>query len=320
MGILSSLLNAIPFMSSFSASTLASDVHSTEGLIPFVVNGETYHTWYKQFGQLNTNKNPPLIVAHGGPGLSHDYLLPISDLAQAGDRAVIMYDQLGSSRSTHLQDKPGSFWTIDLFIDELENLIRHFNIQQDFDLLGHSWGGMLGMEYEVRRHPTGMRHLIVTNSLASMGLWNEANAKLASTFPKDIQEALGKGFADPEKYHAALTEFYAVHGCTVKPNPKEFDYSLGQVFGDHRDTSVPNAMFGGEIKEWDIRERLGDIQVPTLIINGRADISMDFVVKPLAEGIKNAKWITFEKSSHTPMWEEREKYMQVIEDFLISQS
>lgn len=74
--------------------------------------------------------------------------------------------------------------------------------------------------------------------------------------------------------------------------------------------------FGGEIKEWDITGRVGDIRVPTLVINGRADISMDFVVKPLAEGIKDAKWVTFEKSSHAPMWEEREKYMQVVEDFL----
>lgn len=240
MGILSSLLNIIPFMASFPVSTAGSEVFSTEGLIPFTVNGETYHTWYKQFGQIETSKNPPLIVLHGGPGLSHDYLLPLSDLA--GDRTVILYDQLGSSRSTHLKEKPKSFWTIDLFIDELENLIQHFDIPGEFDLLGHSWGGMLGMEYEVRRHPTGLRHLVVTNSLASMKLWNEANAKLAAGFSKDIQEALKEGSTNPDKYRVALSEFYAVHGCTVKPTPKEFNYSLDRVFGVDGDPTVPTAM------------------------------------------------------------------------------
>ncbi|KAF8055311.1 proline iminopeptidase [Lyophyllum atratum] len=314
MGVFSYLLTVIiTAMTSFPISASGAGVSSTDGFIAFTVNGETYQTWYRLSGRIGDGRNPPLIVAHGGPGLSHDYLLPLSDLAV--DRAVILYDQLGSSRSTHLKDKPQSFWTIDLFLDELDNLLHHFDIHNKFDLLGHSWGGILGLEYEVRRH-TGLQHLIVTNSLASMALWNEANAKLMAAFPKDTQEALQKGFADRIAYRAALSAFYDVHGCVVKPTPKEFGHSLDQVFGADGDPTVPVAMFSGELKEWSIIDRLGSVHVPILVINGRADISMDFVVEPLVTGIKDAKWVTFEKSSHTPMWEEREKYMQVVTEFL----
>ncbi len=106
-------------------------------------------------------RNTCLIDIHS-PGLSHDYLLPLSDLATKFSIPVVFYDQIGNSRSTHLPSKPPSFWTIDLFIAELVNLLEHFHIQEGFDFLGHSWGGILGLEFEVRRQSEGLRHLVLT--------------------------------------------------------------------------------------------------------------------------------------------------------------
>jgi pimeloyl-ACP methyl ester carboxylesterase len=79
-----------------------------------------------------------------------------------------MYDQVGCGRSTHLPEKfgDGSFWTIDLFLSELENLLSHLGIQDDYDLLGQSWGGILASELAVRQ-PTGLKKLILANALAS---------------------------------------------------------------------------------------------------------------------------------------------------------
>ncbi|KAG6919947.1 hypothetical protein DXG01_013296 [Tephrocybe rancida] len=300
---------------SLSATLAGSNYQSTHGTIPFTVAGEVYETWYKIFGDIGHGPIVPLVVAHGGPGLSHDYLLPLGDLSS--ERPVIFYDQIGNSRSTRLNDKPQSFWTIDLFVEELDNLLRHFGIQDRFDLLGHSWGGILGMEYEVRRRPTGMRHLILSNSLASMALWDAACARLLSEMPKDTREVITKGPADDRvTYRAAMLMFYAAHGCIVKPMPKEFLYSLDRLLGPEGDSAVSNAMFGGELKEWNIIPRLGEILVPILVINGRADISMDSVIKPLVEGISGSQVVTFEDSSHTPWWEERERYMEVIRRFL----
>ncbi|KAK0442695.1 proline iminopeptidase [Desarmillaria tabescens] len=276
----------------------------TEGFITFNYQGEEYHTWHEVVGNLNSRTRTPLVVAHGGPGLSHDYLLPLSDLAAKFSIPVIFYDQIGNSRSTHLQSKPPSFWTIDLFIGELINLLEHFHIQDGFDFLGHSWGGILGLEFEVRRRPEGLRHLVLTNSLADIGMWNASTGELSKAFPDDVQKGLAVGVADMEAYGNALKAFHKKHGCLVDPWPPSADIS------------VAVGMFTGELRIWTIVDRLDRVRVPTFVINGRADIAQDFVVEPLFREIRQAKWVTMEKSSHTPMWEERERYMDLVNEFL----
>ena len=110
----------------------------------------------------------PLVVVHGGPGCSHDYLENLEDLAQNG-RAVIHYDQVGGGRSTLLPTKGGKFWTVDLFLRELDNLLDGLDLRDDYHLLGQSWGGMLAAEHAVRQ-PIGLSSLILSNSPASMVL------------------------------------------------------------------------------------------------------------------------------------------------------
>jgi pimeloyl-ACP methyl ester carboxylesterase len=96
-------------------------------------------------GDLLSGKRP-LIALHGGPGVGSDYLFVYANMITVlYVIPVILYDQLGTGRSTHLPEKLGdaSFWTTQLFLDELDNLLIHFKINNDYDLLGHSWGGML---------------------------------------------------------------------------------------------------------------------------------------------------------------------------------
>ncbi|KAF4615760.1 hypothetical protein D9613_012367 [Agrocybe pediades] len=286
-----------------------------QGEIPFTVDGTVYSTWYTVFGDLKHRKNPPLVVLHGGPGLSHDYLLPLSDLSSS--RPVIFYDQLGNARSTHVHDKPQQFWTIDLFIDELVNLLRHFNIEDEFDLLGHSWGGMLALEYEIRRHPKGFRRLVLTNSLASMEMWDRSNAELAKSFPEWVQEGLAIGMKDLKKFGPAAKEFRKKHGCRLNTFPEEYVRSLDYIFGPERsDPTVTVAMFSTGLKQWNIIEKIPQVTIPVLLINGRYDVSQDFVNQPIFHGLSKVKWTTFEESSHTPFWEERDKYMQRLDEFL----
>jgi proline-specific peptidase len=210
---------------------------STEGTIPFTVHGETYQTWYKVFGDLTTRTKRPLVVLHGGPGLSHDYMLPLSDLAQLFSIPVVFYDQLGTARSTHLPEQAAEFWTIDLFIDELVNLLSYLGIANDYDILGHSWGGMLGAEFVVRRQPAGLQHLILANSLTEMSLWNESHVQLRKTCPQEVQDALREHEAagtiwSPE-YQEATLKFYEKYACLMRPIPKELVFSLQQDEEDH---------------------------------------------------------------------------------------
>ncbi|KAF5371999.1 hypothetical protein D9615_008130 [Tricholomella constricta] len=286
----------------------------TDGKIDFKYQGETYQTYYKLFGDLNNCTRTPLIVLHGGPGFCHDYLLPHSDLATSFNVPVIFYDQIGNARSSHLKDKPQTFWNIDLFVAELHNLINHFSsIAGAFDLVGHSWGGILAAEFEVRTHHPGLRRMVLADSLASYALWTQSTMQLMQPFPESVKEGLLAGPKDLAKYWAALKQFHAVHGCTVKPFPEEYLYTMAQVFGPDGDPTVASAPI---LKDWSIIDRLHLIRVPTFVINGRKDIAQDFVVQPFFDGITKVKWVTFENSSHTPFVEERDRYMQLVRDFL----
>ncbi|KAI0315146.1 Alpha/Beta hydrolase protein, partial [Amylostereum chailletii] len=182
-----------------------------------------------------------------------------------------------------------------------------------FDILGHSWGGILATEFEVRRQPAGLRRLVLSNSLASVALRQQSTAQLLVKFPKEVQEGMMAGMTDQAAFYSAFAAFLDVHGCTVKPTPQEVVHTMEQTLGEAGDPTVASAPV---VKDWTIIDRLHAVRVPTLVINGRLDYEQDFVVAPLFENIPKAKWVTFEKSSHMPFWEERDRYMWLIEGYL----
>ena len=152
----------------------------SEGYAPF----RRYQTWFRVCGDIDSGLTP-LVIAHGGPGCTHDYVDAFRDIALSG-RAVIHYDQLGNGRSTHLPQQPADFWQPALFLDELANLLQHLNIADHYALLGQSWGGMLGAEHAVTR-PKGLKALIIANSPASMALWLQGAARLRAQLPADVR-------------------------------------------------------------------------------------------------------------------------------------
>ena len=147
---------------------------------------ETCRTWYKIYGRLDhSSSKTPLAVLHGGPGACHDFLLPLADLATLYNIPVILYDQIGNGRSTHLRDKNGdnSFWTPALFRAELDDLIAKLGLSnRPIDVYGHSWGGMLAID------------------------------RLKKDLPENIQSVLNRGEdkkdLDSPEYEAALEVFY----------------------------------------------------------------------------------------------------------------
>ncbi|KUM41325.1 proline iminopeptidase-family hydrolase [Pseudomonas sp. EpS/L25] len=279
-----------------------------------------HQTWYRVTGDL-TKGRLPLVVAHGGPGCTHDYVDSFKDLAEHG-WPVVHYDQLGNGRSTHLRGIDPGFWTVALFLDELNNLLRHLGIAE-YVLLGQSWGGMLGAEHGVRR-PAGLRGLIIANSPASMALWREAATGLRAELPPEVQATLDRheaaGTTDSPEYRAASEVFYARHVCRVQPMPPEVARTFAAIDDD---PTVYHAMNGptefhviGSLKDWSVIDRLERIQVPTLLLSGRFDEATPACVEPFARLIPNARWRIFEASSHMPHVEEREACMAVVADFL----
>lgn len=288
-----------------------------EGYAPF----RQYQTWFRICGNIDSGLTP-LVVAHGGPGCTHDYVDAFRDIALSG-RAVIHYDQLGNGRSTHLPQQPADFWQPALFLDELDNLLRHLNIADNYALLGQSWGGMLGAEHAVTQ-PKGLKALVIANSPASMALWLQGAAELRAQLPADIQQTLlqheAAGTLDSAEYKAASQVFYQRHVCRLDPWPPEVRRTFDAM---DTDPTVYHAMNGptefhviGSMKAWTIIDRLPQIEVPVLLISGRYDEATPEVVQPFMDHIPDARWVIFEASSHMPHVEERELCMKTVSDFL----
>lgn len=296
---------------------MAADITSIEGRAPF----RGYETWYRVSGGFGSDKLP-VVILHGGPGVAHNYVDAYKLLARDG-RAVIHYDQLGCGNSTLLPEKGSDFWTPQLFIDELENLVDHLGIRGGFHVLGQSWGGMLGAEYAVLQ-PDGLASLTIANSPASMKLWVEEANRLRADLPQDVQDTLTlhetAGTTDHADYQAATTVFYERHVCRIVPFPPEVTASFEQAA---RNPTVYTLMNGpnefhviGTLKTWSVIDRLSSIDVPTLIISGRYDEATPATVQPFRDGIRGARWEIFEQSSHMPHVEEQEDCMRIVGDFL----
>src|SRR5487761_2129022 len=278
-------------------------------------------TWYRITGDLESPL-APLVVLHGGPGVPHDYVLSLTALALRG-RAVIHYDQFGCGSSTHRPDEGEDFWTVDLFLDELDNLLDHLGIADSYHLLGQSWGGMLGAEHAIRQ-PKGLRSLVLSNSPASMELWVSEAMKQRAALPESVRDALdtheANGTTDDPQYLEATQFVYDLHVCRVVPSPPEVLRSMERL---NEDPTVYHTMNGpneflciGTLRDWSVVDRVHSIVAPTLLASGRFDEATPATIQPFFDAINDVRWEIFESSSHMPFVEEPDLYMEQVGDFL----
>jgi|SRR5579862_35946 len=292
-----------------------------EGTVPFAVDGASADTWYRVTTSEGVGHRLPLVVLHGGPGATHDYLLSIADLAADG-RAVVHYDQLGNGRSTHFPERGADFWTVDLFVRELHSLVAALELGAHH-VLGQSWGGFLAQEYALTQ-PEGLRSLVLADTAASFPDFVAEANRLRSELPVEVEETLRRheqaGTTSDPEYVQACEVFYRRHVCRLDPWPEEVVESFAWI---ERDPTVYHTMNGpsefhviGSIRDWQAKDRLHEIQVPTLLVSGRFDEATPALQTTLRDGIAGSEHVIFEQSSHTPHVEERAHYMQVVGDWL----
>lgn len=287
----------------------------TEGYVAF----RGYRTWYRVVGDLDsvTPGKYPLLLLHGGPGVCHDYLESLTPFAETG-RPVIFYDQLGCGNSDRPDDP--SLWTIDLFLDELRTVRQALGLDQ-IHLLGQSWGGMLAMEYALTQ-PEGVISLTIASSPSSMPLWVEEANRLRDELPPDIQATLLKheeaGTTGDQEYETAMAVFYDRHVCRVVPNPAHVTSSFTKIGRQVYETMNGPSEFHviGTLKQWDIRDRLPEITIPSLMTSGLYDECTPMQSEIVKNGIPGCEWVLFSESSHMPHVEEAEEYMKVLDEFL----
>jgi proline-specific peptidase len=309
-----------------------------DGTVLFKIpsTGDLCETYYVLWGTL-TSPRPPLICLHGGPGIIHDYLLPLSLLSTSTHPPipVLMYDQIGCGKSTRFPTRKGdsSFFTPALFMAELDNLIRALAIPT-YDLFGHSWGGMLAVQFAATRQPAGLRKLILCSSPADMPTLCRVTESLRERLPPDILAVLDTcerdGTTESPDYQAATIEFYRRHLCRAPgPFPAEL---LAAFAAMAEDSTVYSTMNGpseftitGSLRAWSIVGELPAITERTapggvLLMNGLWDQAQDPCVQPYFDKIKaRVKWAQFALSSHMPWLEETERFLGVLGGFLLTE-
>jgi proline iminopeptidase len=283
---------------------------AVEGFVSF----RGYRTWYRVVGdpELGTT---PLLALHGGPGSTHHYFAPLERLAD--ERAVVVYDQLGCGSS----DRPADIeWSVELFRDEVVAVREALGLER-IHLLGTSWGGMLAQEHFFSG-ASGIQSLVLSSTLASVDQWAAEQRRLVHELPAELVEAFERldragNYDDPE--YERIEELYFDRHFYRGPKPRA---ELERMKAE-RAPDVYAAMQGpnewtvtGKLRGWDVRDRLHEIDVPTLVVRGRHDMCTDAIAATLVGGIRNVREIVLEHSSHTPVLEETERYLDVVAEFL----
>ncbi len=282
-----------------------------EGYVDF----RGYRTWYRLVGDDLDSAARPLLALHGGPGSTHNYFAPLEGLAD--ERPVVLYDQIGCGNS----DRPTEIeWSVDVFRDEVAAVRDQLGLAR-IHLLGTSWGGMLAQEH-VLSGARGIVSLILSSTLANLALWNEEQLKLKAQLPSDVVEVLDRheaaGTYDDPEYEAAMETYFDRHFYRG-PQPR----SELEAMAKGRAPDVYHAMQGpnewtttGALKGWDTRDRLHEIDVPTLVVRGAYDMCTAPIAAELVNGIPRAREVVMEDSSHTPVLEEPDRYIEVLRDFM----
>ncbi len=262
---------------------------------------------------------PPLIMAHGGPGGNHASFLPALPLA--GDRAVILYDQLDSGRS----DAPGdpANWAVPRFTAEIAAIRDALGLAR-YHLLGASWGGTVALEHAAT-NPDGLASVILQGPLISTASWiADANA-LRADLPADVQRTLSEheaaGTTDSAAYAAATDAFYARYWRRETP-PAWLSAYEAQMPIRHNAT-LYRTMWGpnefvcsGTLKDYDGTPLLRDIAAPTLFLCGQYDESRPETCRAFAAAMRKGELQVIEGAAHRIQTDRTAAYNRAVGEYV----
>ena len=270
------------------------------------------------YDSANLESKYTIFLLNGGPGLPCNYLRdPHIKLIKKGFR-IFTYDQLGCGKSS----KPtnSTLWDINRYVEEVEYVRKEFNLGKII-LLGHSWGGWLGIEYAIK-YQNNIEKLILENTCGDMphmiSELERLRGNLGSETLKMMMKHEAEGTLDHEEYQAAITILNYRHVCRLDVWPQSIYDSLDdwnmEVYGTMQG---PNEfLYTGNLKNWNRIDEMTKIAIPTLITVGMHDELTPACSMKMHDALPNSKLKVFKNSSHMPFYEEPENYFTELENFL----
>jgi proline iminopeptidase len=281
-------------------------------LIPIRTPVGDFKVWTKRFGN---NPRIKVLLLHGGPAMTHEYMECFESFFPKEGFEFYEYDQLGSYYSDQPTDS--SLWTTARFVEEVEQVRQAIGADKsNFYLLGNSWGGILAMEYALK-YQNNMKGLIVANMVASAPEYGKyAEEVLAPQMnPKVLAEIRAieakKDFANPRYMELLMPNFYAEHLCRLPEFPDPVNRSF-----KHANSVIYTMMQGpsefgisGRLAAWDIKNRLKEITVPTLMIGAKHDTMDPKAMEEQSKMVKNGSYLYCPNGSHLSMWDDQQVFM-----------
>jgi proline iminopeptidase len=280
-----------------------------------------FNVWTQRVGE---NPDIKVLVLHGGPGATHEYLANLGDHLPAAGFEIYFYDQLGSGRSDR-PDEP-DLWELDRFVDEVEQVRQALDLDRNnLVLYGQSWGGILAMEYSLQ-YQANLKALVVSNMMSSCPAYNAYAHDVLMPAMDQVALAEIKGYearddtADP-RYTELLMEHHYVHHVLRMP-ANEWPDPVARSFADinpqvYVSMQGPSELgMSGKLITWDRTDDLGRIEVPTLVIGARHDTMDRAFMRMMAGRFPNGRYLECPNGSHLAMWDDTEAYFRGLIAFL----
>jgi len=285
-------------------------------LIP--VEGGKYNVWTKRIG----NGKIKVLLLHGGPAMTHEYFECFESFFPQEGIEFYYYDQLGSYYSDQPADS--SLWQTARFVEEVETVRKALKLEQ-FYLLGHSWGGILAIEYAMKYqdHLAGLIVSDMTASIPRYGAYNKnvLRPQMRKTLVDSLEAYEKKGsYKDPVYVDLVTREFYNKHICRIPLD--EWPDPLNRAF-KHLNEPVYVMMqgpsefkVGGRLLNWDRWNDMKNIRVPTLCIGAKYDTMDPKDMEEMSKMVQKGRYHFCPEGSHCCMWDDQAHYFPGLVSFL----
>ncbi len=288
-------------------------------MIPIETPVGKFNVWTKRFGN---NPRIKVLLLHGGPAMTHEYMECFESFFPKEGFEFYEYDQLGSYYSD--QPKDSSLWTTERFVEEVEQVRKAIGADStNFYVLGNSWGGILGMEYALK-YQHNMKGLIVANMMASAPEYGryaqEVLAKqMDSSVLAEVRAIEAKGdFSNPRYMELLIPNFYKQHLCRLEVWPDGFNRAMKHVNGEIYTMMQGPSEFGvgGRLAKWDIKARLKEIKIPTLMVGAKHDTMDPAAMEEQSKLVQKGRYLYCPNGSHLAMWDDQQVFMNGVITFI----
>jgi len=321
-----------------SVSPPGSDIHLTEyfnygdtgvqtagiKMIPVKTPAGTFNVWTKRFGN---NPRIKVLLLHGGPAAGHEYMECFESFFPKEGFEFYEYDQLGAPYSDQPTDT--SLWTTERFVDEVEQVRQAIGADKsNFYVLGNSWGGILAMEYALK-YQDNLKGMIVADMVASIPDYNKyaydvlAKQMDPGIFAEIMDIEKKRDFNNPRYEELLMPNFYTQHICRLNPWPEP----VVRCFTHLNSMKVPKQIYvimqgpsefgaSGRLLKWDIKDRLKEIKVPTLMVGAKYDTMDPKAMEEQSKLVQKGRYLFCPQGSHMCMWDDQKIFMSGVIQFI----